>query len=370
MAVIEQADFKNFATSEVFTSELSELMVNSIAEDNPSDLFTVYQDVTNGEPLSVVDPFDKVTKTDPGCGDNSINKTIGGFQQKWNVKDLSVHVKWCWKDFQNAFVAFGFQKGIRKADLTAGQIGDFLELMGNTAITTDFGRIMLMGNESAATVANGGYFNNSGVDINDYNQIERGLDATLSYLATIARFQKNFVYIPQNEITGKQYQYDGADGTKKVSTIARELKKKAKTFRPDHQICNYAMIQGFEDELLNGGAYPIAETRDALVDGIEVSRINGINTFSSQVYDAYTASDTTGIFSGASAGDYHNPNFMILTTKDNLLMGMDEQNAISDTKWFLDDIKDEVHFKCKYRADFKIWNPDHLLAGHSYNPDA
>ena len=80
--------------------------------------------------------------------------------------------------------------------------------------------------------------------------------------------------------------------------------------------------------------------------------------------------DTTGIFGTAAAGDVHNPNFMVLTTKSNLLMGMDEQNAISDVEWFRDPILDEVHFKCKYRADFKVANPDMLLSATSYDPTA
>ena len=370
MALDIQANFKAFASSETYVSEAAEIMINSIAEDDVNGMLTVVPDVANGAPLAVVDQMDKVTKTDAGCGDNAISKTIGGFQQKWDVRDLSVHVKWCWSDFKSSFLSFGLSKGIRKADLTAADFGDFLESLGNNAITRDFGRIALMGNESAATVANGGYFNNSGVDVADYSQIDKGLSATLDYLSTVGRFQKNFVNIPQNEITARQYQFDGLNGTKKVSDIAIELEDLAVDFDPNHQICNHKMIQGFKKELRNAGAFPTDATRDMLVNGVGAMNINGYSTSSSKVYDRYTKNDTTGIFTGAEEGDYHNPNFMILTEKDNLLMGMDSENAISDIEWFRDPIRDEVHFKCKYRADFKVANPDKLLVASSYDPTA
>jgi len=370
MAVDIQAEFKSFSTSETYVTEAAQMMINSIAEDNVGDLLTIVPDVTNGAPLAVVDQMDKVTKTDAGCGDNSIAKTVGGFQQKWNVKDLSVHVKWCWADFKSSFLAFGLSKGIRKADLTTADFGDFLESLGNNAITRDFGRIALMANGSAATVSGGGYFKDAGVDVADYNQIERGLSATLDYLSTITRFQKNFVHIPQNTITTRQNQFDGLNGTKKVSDIAFELEELAINFDPSHQICNHKMTQGFKRELRDAGAFPTDATRDMLVNGNTVTSINGYDTKSSKVYDRYTTADTSGIFAGAAAGDTHNPNFMLLTTKDNLLMGMDEQNAISDVEWFRDPIKDEVHFKCKYRADFKVANPDYLLSATSFDPAA
>jgi len=125
MAIDIQANFKSFSTSETYITEAAEIMINSIAEDDVNGMLTVVPDVANGAPLAVVDQMDKVTKTDAGCGDNSITKTIGGFQQKWNVKDLSVHVKWCWSDFKSSFLSFGLAKGIRKADLTAADFGDF-----------------------------------------------------------------------------------------------------------------------------------------------------------------------------------------------------------------------------------------------------
>jgi len=106
------------------------------------------------------------------------------------------------------------------------------------------------------------------------------------------------------------------------------------------------------------------------VNGVGAMNINGYATSSSKVYDRYTKADTTGIFASAAAGDVHDPNFMILTEKDNLLMGMDSENAISDVEWFRDPIRDEVHFKCKYRADFKVANPDKLLVASSYDPTA
>tara|TARA_R110002153_G_scaffold1965_2_gene9713 strand:+ start:5061 stop:6173 length:1113 start_codon:yes stop_codon:yes gene_type:complete len=370
MALDIQANFKAFATDETYVKAAAEIMINSIAEDDINSLLKVIPDVSNGAPLAVVDQLDKVTKTDAGAGDNSITKSIGGFQQKWDVRDLGVHIKWAWSDFQSTFITFGMNKGIRKADLTSSDLGDFLESLGNNAIKRDFSRIALMANESAATVSGGGYFNDAGVDVADYNMLDKGLSATLDYLSTVGRFQKNFVYIPQNEITARQYQFDGLNGTKKVSDIAIELEDLAVDFDPNHQICNHKMIQGFKKELRDAGSFPTDATRDMLTNGVSATNINGYSTSSSKVYDRYTKNDTTGIFSGAGAGDVHNPNFMILTEKDNLLMGMDSENAISDIEWFRDPIRDEVHFKCKYRADFKVANPDKLLVASSYDPTA
>lgn len=370
MAVASVADFKTFATSENFISEVSELMVQNIGDDESLGWLNVVPNAVNNQPIAIVDQLDKVTKTDAGCGDNSQAVSVGGFQQKWNMSDLSMHVKWCWSDFVGTFISKGYNVGMEKGDLSSGGMGQFLEDLANRAVIRDFKRLALMGNSSAALQSGGGYFANTGVDVADYNQIERGLVPTLGYLSTITRFQKNFMYIPQNEITGKQYQFDGADGTKKVSDIAFDLEDLAIDFDPSFQLCNHKMIQkGFKRELRDSGVFATDQTRDMLTGGLDVTNVNGYQTYTSKIYDKYI-SDTVGTFTGNAAGDYNDPNFFIMSSAGNLQMGMDAESAITDLRWIYDDIKDEVHLKCKYRADFKVANPDQLLAAYSYNPNA
>lgn len=364
MAVDFQNNIKDLANDNTYVTELSDVIKSDIAVDDENAMFTTVNDIVTGAPIAGARPLDKVLKADPGCDDTTYsNKIPEAFQQTWNPKDLSVNIRVCWKDFEDSFINFGLGKGIQKADLTSADIGDFLEEYWLDAIKRDIQRVALMGNSSAATVAGGGYLNNSGVTVADYTMIERGLIPSLVYLETLSQFEDNFISIPQNKITAKQYQFDGQDSTSKVSDLAFDLGDKAVNFDPNHMIMNYKMYQGFQKELRDAGAFPTDATRDMLMNGIQKVSVNGFNPVTTKIYDQYTASDTEGIFAGAVSGtDYYHPNFMVLTTKANLQLGFDAAGSIYDADFFVDRKTDYVHFKCKTRMDFKVADPYQLLA--------
>ena len=364
MAITAHSAFLTMATHTRLIQDLTEAIKNKVFYENLEDFFRIQPGIKGGQQVVALDPLEYVTKKETACGAPIDSFAVAGVSQLWEPQLASVKIKMCYSEFTAAFTRWGLANGYNIHDLSEANFFSFIQDMVVDAMKADMLRLVLLGDTYT-----------EGVDtINDkdkivyYNVIPKGLIPTLTYIKTV--YPGQFVTILKNALTTRTLQMGlAADDALNIFEALTDNQY----FESDQILTSNSLYKNYKNFLRRGsGMQYLESSKDQIQSGMESLRFDGeiikpIKMYDKKILEDFTTHyDAVGADPGPEADAYdisYLPHFAVNTNKENLVVGVDDLNALSDlTLEYVGGSDEHFYIKGNYMIDFKIPNPKALRA--------
>lgn len=324
---------------------LSEAIFQETFKKPDIQLFhTVVEGIKAKQQIAILGRFGMIGKKTAGCAPASQGNLITSTEKFWNPETISVRDETCWEDLKASFFVWSTQNGIDVADLTKSEFAEFLMEVYPDAIKEAVYRIAWFGDTAAETIANGGTLKN-GTDKTFFN-ILNGFWKQLKTIATNDTTKR--VTITENAnasyalqalgsgaaLTYLRKAYEGADKRLKSNPNACFILS-------DSMIDNYQTY--LESQVNNTQGFMYIENGIAKFQyrGIPVYRFDFLDRYALAYYD-----------NGTKWTDA--PHRLIMTTKDNLQVGVDSVGALEELDMFYDKPSKKTYVDAMFKLDAKV----------------
>lgn len=356
MALNIISSFSEIAGHERLIRELSEAVKNDLFYEDANKFFRIQPGIKGGQQVVALDPLEYVTKRDEGCGHTPTAFAINGITQSWNPQYAKVSIKMCYTEFADAFTRWGLANGYDVHNLGEADCFDFIKDMVSNAMMADFTRLALFGDEDIADQSILGDANKAVY----YDVIKRGLIPTLQYFKTIDDLSDQFVDISANSEATRTAQL--ALGSTDALEIFEALTDD-QYFDSDQILTANSLFKNYKNYLRRGaGNTPLESSKQEIQNGMESLKFDGEILTPVKFYDKKRKEDFT-IDNGADDVVTQLPHFAVNTKKDNLVVGVDDMNSLTDLRLeYVGGADENFYIKGSYQMDFKIPNPKALRA--------
>lgn len=352
MALNIVSAFADIANDQRLIQETRDIIVSNALMNTADQFFTIRPGIKGGQQVVAIQDDEYVTKNQPGCDNLTFDSFgIDGVEQKWNPKSQDVKIKMCYTEFEEAFTTWALANGYDRRKLDESMLIDFIVDRVTRAMQKDFVRI--------ATFADADVLANDVLTADalapHYNQIDKGLVATLKYFKTLPSLAGNFVTLSKNAEATKAAQLTLADGY--ATDIYDELVEiQSWEGNADQLLTSHTLYKNYKDQfranLLESGVQAIQQKFEPEFDGRTLNNMRF-------PYDQKVAKD----FVQQVDGTLHLPHMAVLAQKSNLVIGVDDQAALTDLRFEYPGGADEnFYIKASYLMDFKIPNPFEVAA--------
>lgn len=344
------SSFLELADDKRFIQDLREVVMNDTFYQPTDSMFTIVPGIKGGQQVAAMRGFEYVTKKSAGCGGNGVSPTFPAFSQFWNPTLQEVKIQYCYADFETAFVQWGLNNGYSRKDLTGTELAVFLQDMVSKAMALDLQRIVLMADKDVAAQD---ILTDEVTKAQFYNTIDKGLIPTLAYLKTLPEFADAFVTLDKN--TG-----DMADQLTLGNTYALDLYESITDdvydFDGDLFLTSNRLYKNYQKWVKRVNGYGLQQNVDLTQNGVKDVSVDGEKLVPVVHYDRWRKADF--ITGEAPDETIHLPHFALLTRKEYLQVGVDDQASLTDIKLEYIGGKEETFWiKANYLLDFKMVNP-------------
>lgn len=343
-----------------FTDKQVESLQECVFEDvyeNPelNQFHKVVPGIVAGKKIGILGLMSMVGKSGQGCDPTSDDPTIGASEKTWAPESNTIRLEACGKDFINTFFVWGMNKGIKKADLTNTDFFNFVQERLAFANMESLYRIAWFGDTDAATVTDSpaGVLT-TGTDPDYFNHID-GLWKQLFAIGTADATKK--IAITKNAGVSKVLQeFDATDVTNKVVSGYFQSMRFGADYRLRGKgnlvyVCTQSMADQYEKELTNSN---VSYTTERLENGMTVLKSGGIIVYGWNLWDRIIRAN----FDNGTT--YYKPHRAILTTTDNLHIGLEEEGSFKGVDAFYDKKSKKNFVDVEYTLDAKVIQ-DHLV---------
>lgn len=317
-----------------------------------TEFHTIMQDIVAKQQIAFLGRLSKVTQKDAGCGTGVLSKEIEITEKFWDPTPVKIWLNQCASDLEQTFYVWGLSKGIAKYDLTKGDFIDFAMEVMTSAVKEDALRMAWFGDKNADTIGNGSFLNSAG-DIPFYNAID-GFWKQIFDAVTATTMKKVAISVNANATYATQAlgATDAYDTFRKMLEQAdSRLKAEANKFF----LCTTSMFDNW---------LTYKETKN-----IDMSFVRQEKGFKTDIYrgvpiiavDAWDRAIDSDMDNGTK---WILPHRAVLTTKENLMVGLDSASAVTDFKVFLDDVTEITHMKGGYKVDVKVMHDFMAIAAY------
>lgn len=289
---------------------------------------------------------------DPASSSNQMDST----SKTWDPVIISDRLEQCYKELLDSFWVYMMNQGVEKADITNTQFGSYLAEIITDAIFETVYRFAWLGDTNADTIANGGYLTN-GTDPAYFDKLDGYWTQILAIVtATPARLTSTTISTRNAAASYALQEFTAADTTNKVvSDALTKLRMKADLRLRSKQNLVYVATQSvadqYEQELIFAN---IAFTTDRLENGVQILKAGGIEIYSFNLLDRIIS----GYFDNGTK--LLNPHRLVLTTKDNLLLGVESVGSLGSFDIFYDKKSKKNFVDFAFNLDAKV-AVDHLI---------
>lgn len=355
MALNLVTSFQEIATHTRLLQDLREATKNKLFYEQADNFFTIQPGIKGGQQVVSLDPLEYVTKKETGCGTVGDAFSIGGITQVWEPMLAKVNIKMCYTEFQEAFTRWGLANGYDIHDLSKADFFNFIQDLVRDAMIADFIRLALFGDADIAAQSILGVAGKSVY----YDVIKRGLIPTLQYFKTEAELADNFIALAKNtELTrALQFTMDADYGLNLFEDLTDN-----QYFDSDQILTSQSLYKNYKNFLRRGaGNIPLESSKEQIQSGMESLKFDGNLLTPIKFHDKKRLEDFT--FDVGNGLVTHLPHFALNTSKSNLVIGVDDVNALTDLRLEYVGGEDEhFYIKGNYQMDFKIPNPRALRA--------
>jgi hypothetical protein len=341
------SNFKNLATDERFIQDTKEIIKNDVFHQPTDSFFTIVPGIKGGQQVAAMKGFEYVTKASAGCGGAGISPTFKAFSQKWDPRLAEVKISYCYTDFESSFLQWGLANGYQRKDLTQTELAMFLQDLVSKAMALDMQRIVLMGDEDIATQD---ILTDEAGKVAHYDIIAKGLIPTLQYLKTLPEFEDSFVELAKN--TGAM-----TDQLTLTDTYALGIYEEVVDtydFDGDILLTSNRLFKNYEKWVKRANGYGLQSNVDLTQKGVGSLTVDGHNINPIVNYDRWRKAD----FVTGDPDHIHLPHFALNTRKEHLLVGVDDENSLTNlTLEYIGGSEEKFWIKANYMLDFRMANP-------------
>lgn len=290
------------------------------------------------------------------CAPEENTSGITNSEKFWEPAYIDDRFSECWDDLLETFFMYGTKNGVNKADLTSTEFADFFIERYQDAIAEMFHRLVWFGDTAADDTAGGGVFVVSGFAEKRWNAFD-GIWKQLFAIVTADANRKTAGLATKNaETTFADQAFDSTDTTNKVVTnMLQNLLFNADYRLRDRSdkiiIVTQSVADQYVRELEAHAANGIEVSFAMIQDGISVLKRMGVTiyafSFLDRMINAYQRQDATETA-------YYLPHRALLTTKENLAFGTEEEGNLSEVEIFYEKKDKKTYFDFGANLDAKV----------------
>lgn len=356
MALNFVASFAEIANHNRLITDLKEAIKNKLFYEEADAFFRIQPGIKGGQQVVALDSLEYVTKKETGCGQDADSFAIDGVAQIWEPQLAKVNIKMCYSEFMDAFTRWGLANGYDIHKLDESNFFQFIQDLVVDAMKSDFIRLALFGDADIAAQAILGDANKAAY----YDVLKKGLIPTLQYFKTQPELAGQFVSLAANAEADRDAQM--ALAADYALNLYESLTDET-YFDADMILSSYSLYKNYKNYLRRGaGNIPLESSKQQVQDGMDSLKFDGEQLVYSKFYDKKRKEDFTKD-NGGGSDVTHLPHFALYTKKDNLVIGVDDVNALTDLRLeYIGGSDEHFYIKGNYQVDFKIPNPKQLRA--------
>lgn len=342
--------FLELADDKRYIQELREIVMNDTFYQPTENMFQIVPGIKGGQQVAAMRGFEYITKKSLGCGGDGISPQFPAFSQFWNPTLQEVKIEYCYKDFEGAFVQWGLNNGYKRKDMTGTELGMFIQDLVSKAMALDLQRIVLMADKDIAAQ---NILGDEATMVPFYNTIDKGLIPTLAYLKTLPEFADAFVPLTKN--TGAQSVQLALTDDYAVN-LYESVTEDVYDFDADIFLTSNRLFKNYTKWIKRNNGYNLQSNVDLTQKGVKDANVDGEKLVPVVHYDRWKKADfVTGV---APADTIHLPHFALLTRKEYLQVGVDDEASLQDiTMEYIGGKEETFWIKANYLLDFKMTNP-------------
>jgi len=343
MAILNPSDLT--FNGEEIRSIREAILEQVFAKPAVTDFHTVYEDIVTKKQIAFLGRLGKITRVDAGCSSSPLSAGITNSEKFWEPVRFEIWLSECYTNLEDTFFVWAKQRGLAEPDLTGTDFAAFLVERMTDAMYEDTLRIAWLGDTDAESVdATPSGILSAGVSPLDYNQID-GFWKQLFAIGTATPTQRTT--ISENALSTKAAQ-DALANNRAFLTFQSMMNKADYRLRSAQ---NKVMLVTMS-LLDNYATYLESQGNDAsfirIEQGFSVLRYRNLEIIGVDLWDRYIRADFD------NGTKYDIPHRAVLTTKENIALGVDAASALADIdQWF--ERKDKTtNFRGGYKMDAKV----------------
>lgn len=357
MAIINPADL-TFNGEEI--KALSEgIMEDIFAKPAMTEFLTAYTGIKAKKQIAFLGRLSGLVgqKHDASsCAPIENDATIANTEKFWEPAYIDDRFSECWDDLLATFFVYGLKNGIQKGDLTATDFALFFIERYQDAIAEMFHRLVWFGDTAADDTAGGGVFVTAGFVAKRWNAFDGIWKQLFAIVAATPARKTTDLSSRNTQLTFALQAFTSTDTTNRVvTTMLQNL-----IFNADYRLRDKAdkiiiVTQSVADqyvrELEAGAANGIPVAFEYIQDGIMMIKRMGVTIYAFSFWDRMIQGFQRTI---ATELNYYLPHRALLTTKENLAFGTEEESNLSEVDVFFDKKDKKTYFDFGANLDAKV----------------
>jgi hypothetical protein len=320
-----------------------------------NEFHTVENDARAKKQLAFLNRFGKLTIADPGCGTGISSETLGTAEKYWDPVETKVWIQQCQKDIIQSLLVYADAKGFSRADLNQNSIWtSFIFDLMMDAKTEDIMRMAWLSDTNYVA----GNLTNGATDLPFYNIYDgfwrQILDSITAGNTTGTGAVTRAYTIAENALTTTALQLDlsSTDAKKRRALdVWQGLIEKADTRLSSNPnkiiIATKTLCDNWANYLETQG---VNSSFERLESGFSRLMYRDIPIYCFDLLDRYIQAD----FLTGSPETYDTPHRAIMTTKENLQIGLDGLNESLQVETWYDQTTQQWNGRMLSIEDVKI----------------
>lgn len=329
---------------------LQECVFEDVYENPEINKFhKVVPGIVSGKQIALLGLLGMVGKSGKGCDPTSDNVSFGVSEKFWAPASNSIRLEACGKDFLDSFFVWGMNKGIKKADLTNTDFFAFVQERLAFANLEALFRIAWFADTDAADVdASPAGILTAGTDETLFNHIDGIWKQIYAIVATTAARR---VTITKNAgVSYSAQEFDTTDTTNKVVSGYLQTMRFSADYRLRGKanliyVATQSVVDQYEKELTNAN---VAYTTERLENGMTILKSGSIEVYGWNLWDRIIREN----FDNGTT--YYQPHRIVLTTTDNIQLGLEDEGAFKGVDAFYDKKSKKNFIDVEYTLDAKL----------------
>lgn len=354
MGIITPADL-TFNGKEI--QSLNEAVLTDVfAKPALHQIHTVVTGVTAKMQIAFLGLLGLVGKKKAACDITANTGGIAMTEKFWQPEYITDRFEDCWETLKGTFFIWGLKNGIQKPDLTATDFANFFQERLSDAIYECWLRVAWFSDKQAADADGSpyGYFT-AGIDLDFWNTIDGFWKQLFSIATTDTNRRSTIARNAQTSISAQKF--TAADTTNRVVMGIFEDMKYNADFRLREKsdlmfVVTQSMFDQYSKELRSYTNVELSYER--IEGGYTALSFEGIPVIAVSFFDRMISG-----YMNDGAG-YYRPHRAVLTTKEQLQIGIEEEAALSEFDPFYDKRTKKYYVDFGFMMDAKV-SQDHLV---------
>lgn len=329
---------------------IAEAVIEKIFEKPAvTEFHTVQENIVAKKQIAYLGKLAKITKKDAGCGTGNTSKNIPMSEKFWDPEQVKIWLQMCHTEVEDSFMVYAKQRGIDYADITPTDIARFVADRMTDAGIEDLFRIVWFNDKDAANVDDSTPGNiTAGVSVADYNIIN-GLWKQIFAIVAVTPARR-FTIAANGEATfALQDSVLNASNGVAAKNVFNGLMNGADYRLRGAQnkviVATQSLVDAYANYLESVG---VDASFTRIEEGFTTLRYRGLEIIGFDFWDRTIRAD----FSNGTK--WHLPHRAVLTTRENLAVGVDAASGIANFDIFYDKTSELNNFKGGYKVDAKV----------------